>query len=161
MWLTRSAAGFSFCRHVSVVGYYLAFFLSLNNILFACLFFLDTLLSKLLGDLKKTRQAAYADGTHKNHKTQWRAYLYFCFSFNLKPLPATLDTVCLYCQFLSRSMTPLSIRNYLSGVKLLHVFTGFEFPFYDAPELKLTLRGLDRLLKHAPSCAPSVTARVN
>ena len=38
MWLTRSAAGFSFCRHVSVVGYYLAFFLSLNNILFACLF---------------------------------------------------------------------------------------------------------------------------
>ena len=119
--------------------------------------FLDTLLSKLLGDLKKTRQAVYADATHKNHKTQWRAYLYFGFSFDLKPLPATLDTVCLYCQFLSRSMTPRSIRNYLSGVKLLHVFTGFELPFYDAPELKLTLRGLDRILKHAPSRAPHVT----
>ena len=99
----------------------------------------------------------YADGTHKNHKTQWRAYLFFCFSFDLKPLPATLDTVCLYCQFLSRSMTPMSVRNYLSGVKLLHVFTGFEFPFYETPELKLTLRGLDRILKHAPSRAPPVT----
>ena len=54
-------------------------------------------------------------------------------------------------------MTPQSIRNYLSGVKLLHVFTGFEFPFYETPELKLTLRGLDRILKHAPSRAPPVT----
>lgn len=54
-------------------------------------------------------------------------------------------------------MTPLSVRNYLSGVKLLHVFTGFEFPFYETPELKLTLRGLDRILKHAPSRAPPVT----
>ena len=119
--------------------------------------FLDSLLTKLQRDLKKTRRAAYADGTHKNHKTQWRAYLYFCFSFDLEPLPATLDIICLYCQFLSRSMTPQSIRNYLSGVKLLHVFTGFEFPFYETPELKLTLRGLDRILKHAPSRAPPVT----
>lgn len=39
VWLTRSAAGFSFCRQVSVVGYYLAFFLSLHNILFSCLSF--------------------------------------------------------------------------------------------------------------------------
>ena len=54
-------------------------------------------------------------------------------------------------------MTPQSIRNYLSGVKPLHVFTGFEFPFYETPELKLTLRGLDRILKHAPSRAPPVT----
>ena len=39
-------------------------------------------------------------------------------------------------------MTPQSVCNYLSGVKLLHVLMGFEFPFYKAPELKLTLRGL-------------------
>ena len=110
----------------------------------------------MLGDLKKTRRAAYADSMHKNHKTQWRASLHFCFSFDLKPLPATLDTVCLYCQFLSRSRTPRSTHNYLGGVKLLHVFTGFDFPFYDAPELKLTLRGLDRILKHALLRAPPV-----
>lgn len=54
-------------------------------------------------------------------------------------------------------MTPPSIRNYLSEVKLLHVFTGFEFPFYEFPELKLTLRGLDCILKHAPLRAPPVT----
>ena len=35
--------------------------------------------------------------------------------------------------------------------------TGFDFSFYEAPELKLTLRGLDRIVKHAPSRAPLVT----
>ncbi|CAH3189965.1 unnamed protein product, partial [Porites evermanni] len=70
--------------------------------------------------------------------------------------PASLDTVCLYCQFLSRSMTPQSVRNYLSGVKLLHVVTGFDFPFYETFELRLTLRGLDRIHRHLPSRAPPV-----
>ena len=108
-------------------------------------------------DLKKTRRAAYAAGTRKNHRTQWKAYLSFCLYFNLPYLPASLDTVCLYCQFLRCSMTPQSVRNYLSGVKLLHVVTGFDFPFYETFELRLTLRGLDRIHRHLPSRAPPVT----
>ena len=54
-------------------------------------------------------------------------------------------------------MTPQSVRNYLSGVKLLHVVTGFDFPFYETFELRLTLRGLDRVHRHLPSRAPPVT----
>ena len=42
---------------------------------------------------------------------------------------ATLDTICLYVQFLSRTLSPPAIRNYLSGVKLLHLFSGLDFPF--------------------------------
>ena len=101
---------------------------------------------------------AYAEGTHKNYRTQWRAYLYFCFYFGFTPLPASLEAVCLYCQFLSCSMTTQLVRTYLSGVKYLHVSIGFDFPFYEAPqELKLTLRGLDCMVKHAPLRAPPVT----
>lgn len=54
-------------------------------------------------------------------------------------------------------MTPQSVRNYLSGVKLLHILLGFNFPFYEELELKLTLWGLDRLIKQAPSHAPPVS----
>ena len=108
-------------------------------------------------DLKKTRRAAYAAGTRKNHRTQWKAYLSFCLYFDLPYLPASLDTVCLYCQFLSCSMTPQSVRNYLSVVKLLHIVTGFDFPFYETFELCLTLCGLDHMHRHLPSCAPPVT----
>jgi len=77
--------------------------------------------------------------------TQWRSYFYFCLHFQLRPLPATLEVICLYCQFLSRSLTPQSVRNYLSGVKLLHVTAGFEFAFYESIELQFTLRGIERL----------------
>ena len=54
-------------------------------------------------------------------------------------------------------MTSQSVRNYLSGVKLLHVFAGFEFSFYDEPELKLTLRGLDRILKRLTHASDNPT----
>lgn len=54
-------------------------------------------------------------------------------------------------------MTPQSVRNYLSGVKLLHIVTGLDVSFYDTFELRLILRGLDRMHKHLPSLAPLVT----
>ena len=114
----------------------------------------DLVLSKLSRDLKKTRKAAYAAGTQKNHRTQWRSYLYFCLHFDLVFLPASIRTISLYCQFLSRSMTPPSIRNYLSGVKLLHVSLGYPFPDLSTHEIQVTLRGIDRLAQHCPLRAP-------
>lgn len=111
-------------------------------------------------DLRKTRRAAFADGTHKNHISQWRTYLAFCNYFSLECLPASLDTVCLFCQFLSRSHTPASVRNYLSGVKFLHVALGVEFPSLSSFPLRLTLRGIDRIALHCPVRAPPVTPQI-
>ncbi|PFX15204.1 THAP domain-containing protein 4 [Stylophora pistillata] len=76
---------------------------------------------------------------------------------NKKSSRASLQTICLYCQFLSRSMTPPSVRNYLSGVKLLHFMLGFEFPDLSAHEFKITLRGIERLAQHRPHRAPPIT----
>ena len=61
-------------------------------------------------------------------------------------------TVCLYVQFLSRTLTPPSIRNYLSGVKLLHL-SSFTKDFI----LSLTLRGIARNALHTPRRAPPVS----
>ena len=125
--------------------------------LIACNFSADPVFSQLSQDLKKSHKAAFATGTSKNHRTQWRTYLYFTLHFNLVFLPASLQTICLYCQFLSRSMTPPSVRNYLSGVKLLHLTLGFEFPDLSAHEIKITLRGIERLALHHPHRAPPIT----
>lgn len=125
--------------------------------LIACSFSTDPVLSQLSQDLKKSRKAAYATGTSKNHRTQWRTYLYFTLNFNFVSLPASLQTICLFCQFLSRSMTPPSVRNYLSGVKLLHLMLGFEFPDLSAHEFRITLRGIERLAQHRPHRAPPIT----
>ena len=47
---------------------------------------------------------------------------------------------------LSRSLTPQSIRNYLSGVKLMHLIAGFDFPFLQSYEVRLTLKGIQRTI---------------
>lgn len=108
-------------------------------------------------DLQKTRRSAYAEGTQKNHRTQWRAYLLFCHYFSFCAVPASTEVLSLYCQFLSRNMTPESVRNYLSGVKLLHIILGESVSQFLAYEIKITLRGIERLARHVPVRAPPVT----
>lgn len=81
----------------------------------------------------------------------------FCTYFRLTPAPAELDTICLYVQFLSRTLSPPTIRNYLSGVKLFHLFSGLDFPYTKDFLLSLTLRGIARNALHTPRRAPPVT----
>ena len=85
-------------------------------------------LSRLWQDLKHSQRSAYCAGTFRNLKTQIIAY-FLCHYFRLDRTPATRDTVCPYVQFISRTLTPASVRNYLSGVQLLHLFTGVDYPF--------------------------------
>ena len=63
-------------------------------------------------------------------------------------------------KFLSRTLTPASIRNYLSGVNLLHLFTGADYPFTKYFILSLTLRGIARNALHTPRRAPPVTPSI-
>ena len=114
-------------------------------------------MSALRKDLKYTLHSAYSAGTFSNLRTQFKAFLLFCTYFRFTPTPAALDTICLYVQFLSRTLSPPTIRNYLSGVKLLHLFSGLEFPFNKDFLLSLTLRGIARNAMHTPRRAPPVT----
>ena len=91
-------------------------------------------------------------------KCQWKAFLLFCLYFDFKPLPASLEVLCLYAQFLGRSFkSPDSIKSYVSGVKLLHLFHDLEFPHSSAFILKLTFRGLSKELAHRPKRAAAMT----
>ena len=80
--------------------------------------------------------------------------------FSIHPTPATLDIIFLYVQFLSSMLSPSAIRNYLTGVKLLHLFSGQEFPFNKDFILLLTLRGIVRNALHIWLRAPLVTPHV-
>ena len=80
--------------------------------------------------------------------------------FSIHPTPATLDTNLLYVQFLSSMLSPSAIRNYLTGVKLLHLFSGQEFPFNKDFILLLTLRGIAHNALHIRLRAPLVTPHV-
>lgn len=69
--------------------------------------------------------------------------------------------MCLYAQFLSRSFKAVdSIRNYISGVRTLHSLLGLPFQAKDSIELKLTLKGLERLQPHKVKQAAPLSPQV-
>ena len=72
-------------------------------------------------------------------------------------MPADSTTMYAYAQFLSRSLKPPSVRNYLSGVKMLHILHGLPYPHSQNALLQLQLRGISRLNPHVPIRARPVT----
>jgi hypothetical protein len=67
----------------------------------------------------------------------------------------------MYAEFLARSfVSPRSIRNYLSGVRLLHNLIGQEAPALDSFELDLILRALDITLAHVPTRRLPITESI-
>ena len=82
----------------------------------------------------------------------------FCIYFKLRPLPAACQTVQLFAQFLSRSFKSVqSIKNYLTGVKYLHLYVDLPPPDLKHFGLTLTCRGLARTKKHIPKQALPIT----
>ena len=108
-------------------------------------------------DVQVSRQNAFAEGSFSNLRTQARSFFGFCVYFRRRPLPADSVTIYAYAQFLSRSMVPSSVKNYLSGVKMLHIFHGLSYPHSEDFLLHLELRGISRLDPHVPVRAVPVT----
>lgn len=107
----------------------------------------DRLYHEMLGSMRH----AYADSTWRNLNTQHRSFLQFCTEFHRTPLPASLTTVQLYCQYLSRTFRSVtSISNYLNGVKVLHLWHGLNVDHFNHFSLTLLRRGLARDLHHMP-----------
>lgn len=112
-------------------------------------------------ELRASKHAADAAGSYKNMKTQWRAFFLFCGYFSLTPVPASLECVCLFAQFLARSFKSVdSIRGYLNGVRLLHMFLGVDYQHGASFCLRLTLRGLQNKFRHVPRRAAAITPEI-
>ena len=107
-----------------------------------------------------SRLNAFAKGSFSNLRTQVRCYFTFCVYFKRRPLPADPVTIYAFAQFISRSMVPSTVGNYLSGVKMLHIFHGMEYPHSEDFLLRLELRGISRLNPHVPVRAIPVTPKI-
>ncbi|CAC5391973.1 unnamed protein product [Mytilus coruscus] len=108
-------------------------------------------LIQLKEDVRVSTRAAYALGSKKNLLVQWRAFLLFCTYFNMSFIPANLDTICCYAQFLSRSFKSVeSIKNYINDVKVMHLMLDCTFPHLDSFVYKLLIKGLSRTKLHMP-----------
>ena len=80
---------------------------------------------------------------------------------NIHSLPISSEQLCLYIQFLSRSLkSPKSVANYISGLKFYHSLHGVQFPDTSSFEVRLTMKGIQRVLAHVPSPAAPITLTI-
>ena len=115
-------------------------------------------MASLQKDLHSSRRSAYAEGTVKNLRIQWEAYLSFCLYFGLSYLPADTNILCLYAQCLCRTFkSTQSIRNYLSGIKTMHYILGYPTDNINNFLLYLSLKGIARLKPHCVQQALPIT----
>ncbi len=71
--------------------------------------------------------------------------------FNFRSLPASVDTLCWFSQFLNKSFNASSSANiYLNGVKVLHLFVDNRVQTFVIFWLSITLKGIVRSMKHVP-----------
>ena len=117
--------------------------------------------SQLKADLQRSTSAAFAEGTSRNLRVQWESFLLFCFYFDYVHLPASTLTIQLYAQFLSRTFKSVdSIRNYISGIRTLHVILGYSIDHINFYLVNLSLRGLSRLHPRAVKRAEPITLSI-
>ena len=112
-------------------------------------------------DLDHSNKAAYADGTRKNLQVQWESYLLFCTYFQFVSLPTSTETLQLFAQFLSRTFKSTdSIRNYINGVKTMHLLLGYTVDHINKFLLNLSIKGIAKLNPYCVKQALPITPEI-
>lgn len=110
------------------------------------------------------RSAAFSVNTKKTYASHLKSYLNFCDSIDVKPVPASSDTIAQYAAFLARTHRPSSVRQYLNIIRILHIDAGLPNPLSDSWIIKSTLKGIDRCLgtsvKRKKPIDPSLLIRI-
>ena len=102
-----------------------------------------------------------AEGTRKNLRIQWESFVLFCLYFGMAYLPTDTYTMQLYAQFLSRTFkSASSIKNYLSGVRTIHLLLGYQLLDINNYLINFSVRGITRLKSHCVKQAEPITPRI-
>ena len=117
--------------------------------------------AELEAALQITHTKAYAAGTVRNLLCQWRSFLRFSKRYKIHQWPVSEHTLCLFAQFLAYSFhSAKSVRNYLYGVRTMHILARVDPPNLKDIEIRLTLRGLSKILSHRVKQAQPLTPEI-
>jgi integrase len=95
-------------------------------------------------EVRRYKQAAYAETTKTAYKCHLKSFMSFCVAFSCTPIPASQHTIVAYATYLARRLVPSSIPVYLNVIRLLHLEAGFNNPLTENWELGLVKRGISR-----------------
>ena len=114
----------------------------------------------LMTEAAALKSAAFAHSTVKTYRSQTNSYLKFCVNYGLSPVPASQQTLCSYLAFLSRSLSPSSVKGYMNAVRLLHIEAGFVNPLEKNWEVNMIQKGMARLLGSPPKQKLPITVSI-
>ena len=103
------------------------------------------------------RSLCWSDNTIRCKKSQWKQFFKFCHEYDLTPLPADSETVCLYITYQTSRVCYITIANYVSAIWLLHKYLDYTHPDPSGFMVQSTLRGARRLLGSASEPALPLT----
>ena len=96
--------------------------------------------------------------TTRNLKTHINTYVSFCIKYNLAMFPANILQMRRYMVHLTETHKSVdSMKNYVCGVRTLHLLLGFTPPPHDDYLYKLTVRGIKRDKGHMVRQAMGMT----
>ena len=100
-------------------------------------------------DNKKTQSFKYAKNSAANVVSAIRQYLYFTNYFQVQHIPASVDTLVCFLEFMARTSGYGHLKHLYSSVKFLHEALNFPFPENNF-QLDTTIQGLKRRLANVP-----------
>ena len=103
-------------------------------------------LQRLLDMWKDVRDQCWAENSKKSYSSRWKKYYSFCKEYAFIPLPATVTVVCLYITHLMKTLSFVSIKNYVSSLWVLHDYMGLDHVDPDNFLIKSTINGAKRIL---------------
>ena len=98
---------------------------------------------------KRTQSFRYAKHSAANVVSAIRQYLYFTNYFRLQQLPASVDTLVCFLEFMARTSGYGHLKHLFSSIKFLHEALNYEFPENNF-QLDTTMQGLKRRLANVP-----------
>ena len=92
-------------------------------------------------EIATAKREAYAKGSALNFVSQWRAYLLFYTYCQLIALPTSVTDLCRYIVFLTWNLNSYqTLKNYLNGVRSLHLCHNLPFKMLENFEVRLLLQ---------------------
>jgi len=96
-----------------------------------------------------TMKFAFAHGTFKNLKVQWKTFQQFCEEVDGISFPVDIVSLLLYMQYLSNKMkSPQTVTNYVNGLRVLHALYNLDTSMFYSLEAKLLSRAIKRSKLH-------------
>ena len=96
-------------------------------------------------DALLSQRSAYAPGSLANLRSHLRSYFIFCLAAGHPHLEFSVDHICKFLLFLSRTLSFVTIRNHLSSLRIFFELHGIAVDLPKDLYIALTLCGIKRL----------------